>query len=453
MAGLDLAGLAEYRPLIATLAAIPLLLWLILRWKIPAFTALIGVSLLAALAAGMPGEAAYATLTAGMGGTLGFIAVIIGLGSLFGALLEAGGGLPRLARMLLGERRGMFGQILTGLIGLVVAIPVFFDVALIILAPVVLALARRAGRPVMAYGLPLLAGLAIAHAFIPPTPGPVAVADILGADLSWVILAGLITGVPALLLAGPVLARVLETAGQLPEAGLDRMDGPDETGDALPGPMVLALILLPLVLILSQAVLALAGADGPVTRLVGIVGHPFGALLLACGAAALAVSRRGAGMRARLRRGIAEAFAPAGAIILVTGAGGAFKQVLVDTGAGAQLAALVVQTGLSPILLAYSLAFLVRVAQGSATVAMITAAGMTAPLLPGQDLGALGTALVVIAIAAGASAVSHVNDSGFWLVSRVFGLSEAGTLKSWTLASTVLSVSGLATCLLIASLI
>ncbi|WP_412546775.1 gluconate:H+ symporter [Maricaulis sp. MIT060901] len=447
MAELGLENWQDYRPLLATLAAIPLLLWLVLKWKIPAFTALIGVSLIAALAAGMSSEAAYATITAGMGGTLGFIAVIVGLGSLFGALLEAGGGLPRLARLLLGERRGFGGQLMTGMIGLVVAIPVFFDVALIVLAPVVVALARRAGRPVLAFGLPLLAGLAIAHAFIPPTPGPVAVADILGADLAWVIQAGLAAGIPALLVAGPVFANALERFGQMPEARLGHDGVSDEIENAVSGRIVLLLILLPLVLILTQAVLALTGVGGAASDVFALVGHPFAALLIGCAIAGLVVANKPQPIRDRVSRGIAEAFAPAGAVILVTGAGGAFKQVLVDTGAGAQLAGLVLAFGMTPILLGYALALIVRVAQGSATVAMITAAGMTAPLLIGQDLGGFDVALIVIAIAAGASALSHVNDSGFWLVSRIFGLSEAATLKTWTVSSTLLSITGLFACL------
>ncbi len=441
------------RPLLATLAAIPLLLWAVLRLKIPAFAALIGVSLLAALAAGMDGETAYATITSGMGGTLGFIAVIIGLGSLFGALLEAGGGLPQLARTVLSGRGGFAGQTLTGLIGLLVAIPVFFDVALLILAPVVLALSRQSGRPVLAFGLPLLVGLAIAHAFIPPTPGPVAVAEIIGADIAWVILAGVLVGLPALIIAGPVLARFLERAGQLPDSILELGAEDDLPADPVGPGLVIALILLPVALILCQASLGLLGYSGPLAETFALIGHPFGALLIACAASALAVLGRSDVIRQRMNLAIANAFAPAGAVILVTGAGGAFKQVLVDTGAGAQLAEIFVGFGFAPLLMGYCLALIVRVAQGSATVAMITAAGMVAALIGDTAIGAFDLALIVTAIAAGASGVSHVNDSGFWLVSRIFNLSEAETLRSWTLATTVLSLTGLLVCLILAALI
>lgn len=446
-------SLAEFwqanRPILVTAAAIPLLLWLVLRWKIPAFAALIGVSLAAALAAGMAPEQAYSTVTNGMGGTLGFIAVVVGLGSLFGAILEAGGGLPALARMLLGQRRGFGGQVITGFIGLIVAIPIFFDVALIVLAPVVLALAKRASKPVLAFGLPLLAGLAIAHAFIPPTPGPIAVADLLGADIAWVILTGLAAGIPALLVAGPLLANGLARAGHLPQASLDHLAPSEGIEAAMSGRTVLILIFLPLILILTNAVLGIAGATGPLAQIVAVVGHPFGALLIACAAAGWVASGKPQAIRDRVNRAIVDAFVPAGAVILVTGAGGAFKQVLVDTGAGAQLADLVLHFGLIPILLGYLLAFIIRVAQGSATVAMITAAGLMAPIVGGQDFSALGLALIVTAIAAGASAVSHVNDSGFWLVSRIFGLTEVDTLKTWTVSTTLLSLVGLIVCLVL----
>ena len=436
-----------HRPILVTAAAIPLLLWLVLRWKIPAFAALIGVSLVAALAAGMAPEQAYTTITNGMGGTLGFIAVVVGLGSLFGAILEAGGGLPALARMLLGSRRGFGGQVITGFIGLIVAI--FFDVALIVLAPVVLALAQRASKPVLAFGLPLLAGLAIAHAFIPPTPGPIAVADLLGADIAWVIVTGLAAGIPALLVAGPLLANALARAGHLPEARLDHLTPQDDVEGVMSGRTVLILIFLPLLLILTNAVLAIAGVAGVLAQVFAVIGHPFAALLIACAAAGWVAASKPPAMRERVNRGIMDAFVPAGAVILVTGAGGAFKRVLVDTGAGAQLADLVLHFGLIPILLGYSLAFIIRVAQGSATVAMITAAGLMAPIVGGQDLSPMALALIVTSIAAGASAVSHVNDSGFWLVSRIFGLSEVDTLKTWTVSTTLLSLVGLVACLVL----
>jgi Gnt-I system low-affinity gluconate transporter len=437
------------RAVIATGLSVVILLWLILKWRVPAFAALIGVSLLAALGAGLGTEAAYDTVIRGMGGTLGFIAVIVGLGSLFGAILESGGGLPKLASGLLARGKGQGGETRFGLIGLLASIPVFFDVALIILAPMAWALSSQSKRSVMAYGLPLLVGLAIAHAFIPPTPGPVAVAEIVGAQLSWVILAGLLAGLPSFFLAGPLLTRQLERMSLLPDVRADHVPAVETGSGGISALTVISLILTPLVLILLASVIGLIGLEGPVASVIGFIGHPFSALLIACLAAAAVTRTQGPQRRERMNGAIARALEPAGAVILVTGAGGAFKQVLVESGAGAQLADIALAAGLIPIVAGYVLALIVRVAQGSATVAMITAAGLAAPLLEAVSASAWDRAVLVIAIAAGASALSHVNDSGFWLVSRIFRLSEAQTLRTWTLATLVLSLSGLVMALML----
>lgn len=210
--------LTEYRPLLATLAAILALLVLILRVRMPAFAALILVSIFAALAAGLAPEASFDAVVDGMGGTLGFVAVVIGLGALFGVLIEVSGGLEALADRLLQGRSVGAGRWMTGGLGILASIPVFFDVALIILAPLVFAFARRSARPAMTFGLPLACGLAIAHSFIPPTPGPIAVAEIVGAELGLVILFGLVAALPALAIAGPFYTALLERAGRLPGA-------------------------------------------------------------------------------------------------------------------------------------------------------------------------------------------------------------------------------------------
>lgn len=438
-------------PLLVTGLAVLVLLILILRFKIPAFAALIAVSLVAALAAGMDWDSATDTVVRGMGGTLGFIAVIIGLGALFGTLLEVSGGLERLARRLAGSRLSGPGL---GFVGLVAAIPVFFDVALLILAPVALALSRKVKRPVMLYGLPLLVGLATAHAFIPPTPGPVAIADILGVELGWVIFVGAVCGLPAFLLAGPVLVSTLSRLNWLPERiADDNADGfHAHDREQLSGGLVILLILQPLGLILAGTLATMLLEPGPLRDVMRIAGHPFVALMIACGLAAVAVSGLGEEVRTRMASGMVRALEPTGAVILVTGAGGAFKQVLVDTGGGEQLAQWALGLGILPVMAGFLLALLVRVAQGSATVAMITAAGLIAPVADTAGLGNWDLACLAIAIAAGASALSHVNDSGFWLVSRVFGLNEAQTLRSWTLATGVLGISGLASALTLSAL-
>ena len=458
--------LTFWRPLLASLAGIAGLLFLILARRVNAFAALLLAALATGLAAGLAPGAVLEAVQNGFAGVLGFIAVIVGLGALLGVYLEASGGAAALARAIIGDRPPRAASIAMGVVGLVIAIPVFFDVGLILLFPLVHALALKSGRPALFYGLPLLAGLAAAHAFIPPTPGPVAVAQMLGADLGLVMVCGLAAGVPAMLIAGPAYAHFADRRGWLAsgdgvgvgERPYDRASaevlaadipaqmGPTDT--ALARRAVLA-IAVPVGLIILAALTALWGpGDGAGEGSAGLgewiafIGHPFAALLIGCGLASWVLRPVDAAGRARLQDGLARAFEPTAVILLVTGAGGAFKQVLVDTGAGAMLAEGLLGFGLGPIVAGFLLAAMVRVAQGSATVAMLTAAGLAAPLALVAGLSTWDLAVMVIAIASGASVVSHVNDSGFWLVSRYFGISVGQTLASWTVASTLVGLTG-----------
>ena len=446
----------EQRALITTIIAVAVLLVLVLRLRMHAFPALLVVSLFAALAGGMPPDTALQTVTQGMGGTLGFIAIVIGLGAMFGVFLEAGGGVQALSEWIIDKTGLSKGPWTMGIIGLIVAIPVFFDVALIILAPIVFSLAKKAGKAPLVFGLPLLAGLATAHAFVPPTPGPIAVAELLGADLGWVILFGLIAGAFAMVIAGPLFTRFAETRGWLEadrEPPLQSKESVAAENGAQMAKIALAVIALPLLLILIGTVSKALLNGGPFLQLVTFMGHPITALLLACGLGYLAFKPKTLEGQAVYRKALSKALEPTGAVILITGAGGAFKQVLIETGAGKALAEATMSAGLTPLIAGFVLALLVRIAQGSATVAMITAAGLTAPIVTLAELSAPQTALVVIAIAAGASACSHVNDSGFWLVNRYFGQSEAQTLRTWTISATLVGFAGFAVALLLSLLV
>lgn len=420
---------------------VALLIVLVVRWKVHAFLALLLVSVAVGLSAGMPAGKLLETLHTGMGSTLAGIAVIVGLGAILGQLLEAAGGVERLARGLLaglGSRRAHWAL---GATGLIVAIPVFFDVALVILAPLALGLAQRAGRPLVVLALPLLAGLAVGHAFIPPTPGPVATAQLLGAPLSWVIVIGIIAGIPATVLAGPCYAAWLTR--REPVCPVPPTTAPAEGEAVLPGLLrVAGLIVLPLVLIVGNTVAGQLLPEGGLRTALQFIGNPMFALLLTVFAAAYAfpVLRTPGKVMALANR----ALEPAGLVILVTGAGGVFKQVLVDSGIGKQLATVLTGAHLPVIVLAFLIAALIRIAQGSATVAMVTAGGIIAPLLDGTGLSSAQLACVVVAIAAGATVCSHVNDSGFWLVGRLFGWDERQTLRTWTVATTIAGLSGFA---------
>ena len=446
---------SEYRALIATLAGICALLVLILRARMHAFAALLLVAILSALAAGMAPKLAFDTVQKGMGGTLGFIAPVIGLGALFGAILEASGAVQALARRVsdmasVGKQRWAMGGL-----GVIAATPVFFDVALIILMPFISALSSRTGRLTLVFGLPLCAGLAVGHAFIPPTPGPIAIAELIGADLGWVILFGSVTGLISVAIAGPFLSWALERYGKLPGHVALRMEAAEDSSDQsrVSFGTAAALIALPLVLILFGTLGQLVLSAGFLKDTVAVIGHPFSALLIASGLTYVVLVPRSDNERNRMKETITRAFEPTGVVILVTGAGGAFKQVLVDTGAGAQLAEGILSFGLSPILAGFALALLVRLAQGSATVAMITAAGLAAPIVAAAGLSAPELGLVTIAIAAGASGFSHVNDSGFWLVGRLFEINEAETLRTWTISTGLIAVSGLISVLFLSLLV
>lgn len=436
----------QNRVLLATAFSVITLLYLIIRQRMHAFPALLVVSLLGAILGGMTPDAAIQTVTKGMGGTLGFIAIVVGLGAMFGVFLQAGGGVHALSKTFLEKMGIKRGRWTIGIVGLIVAIPVFFDVALIILAPLIFNLASRAKTAPLVFGLPLLAGLATAHAFIPPTPGPIAVAELLNADLGWVILFGIIAGLPAMLIAGPIYTGFAEKKEWLKTEETDGMSlsishMPDVTHprSAL---TAITIIAIPLLLILAATLGKLIVADGPTLSFITFIGHPFVALLIACGAAYIAFKPKTESEQKLFSAALSKALEPAGAVILITGAGGAFKQVLVDTGAGKQLANAAMTIGLTPLLAGFVLALLVRVAQGSATVAMITAAGLTAPIVSAAGLNPAQTGLVVIAIASGATACSHVNDSGFWLVNKYFGLTEVQTLKTWTVSASLIGLTG-----------
>lgn len=425
---------------------VALLLFVVLKLKLNAFIALLITSIFVGILAGMPVSAITTSIQNGMGDTLGFVAVVVGLGAIFGQMLESSGGAHALANHLLGwfgPKRTSWAMVVTGFL---VAIPVFFDVGLIILAPMIYALSRDAKRSLLHYGMPLIAGLAVTHAFIPPTPGPIAVADILGADLGWVIFFGFVLRFPAAVLAGPVFGNYIAKKIDIQPPPLDENEG--ITPQNLPSFTTIALIIsLPLVLILLGTLTDVMVKKevieaSKLSEVITFLGHPFSALIIATLTAISFCLKRGM-TKMEVAELSSRALGPAGIIILVTGAGGVLKQVLIDSGVGQAIADSMAEASMPVILLAWVLAALVRATQGSATVAMITAAGIMAPILPVFDLSAAHIALVVIAISSGGTAFAHVNDSGFWLVSKYFGMNESQTIQSWTVGSTIIGVSGL----------
>ncbi|MFF1261512.1 MULTISPECIES: gluconate:H+ symporter [unclassified Streptomyces] len=446
---------------------IALLLFLIIKVRLQPFLALLTVSIAVGLAAGLSVTELFGTvqksdavslIESGMGGTLGHVAIIIGLGTMLGAVLEVSGGAEVLASRLLnlfGEKRAPLAM---GLTGLIFGIPVFFDVGIFVLAPIVYAAAKRGGKSIVLYAMPLLAGLSMTHAFLPPHPGPVAAAGLLHVQLGWVILMGIICGIPAVLAAWvwsawigkrifvPVPQDMVEAADEAKAALVEEQQkaGVKPTEKPVPLGTILAIIGTPLVLILLATFSSIALDPSTVRSVIEFFGHPFVALTIALLLAYYLLGIRRGWSRKSLETVSTASLKPVGNILLVVGAGGIFGAVLKGSGVAQALSDTFNDVGLPVIVLAYLISLVLRVAQGSATVAIVTTAGIVAPLLSEGHYSQPFTALVIMAISAGSIFASHVNDGGFWMVSKYFGITERDTLKTWTVLESVLSVAGFA---------
>lgn len=434
----------DHQILWAVLGGLSLVLTLIIYFKVPAFIALLIASIATAILAGQHPAEVIDIVQEGMGSTLGFVATVVGLGAMFGGILEKTNSAQVIAHRLLrmaGERRAPLALMVTGFI---VAIPVFFDVGFIILFPIMVALHRKSGISLLYYAVPLLAGLAVTHACIPPTPGPMAVASIIGAPLGWVIALGAVIGLPMALSGGHFYGKYIGSKIDVQISEQSVVNTGENIAER-PFRLILWILLVPIKLMILSS-LAKAGflgvRLGRIAPLLELLGHPFVALLLANLLAWVLLGRR-RGMSAQDLSSIcAQSIRPVGMIILVTGAGGVYKSTLIHTGAGQMIAESVQSWGLSLVLFAFLAALLVRLMQGSATVAMITAGGLVAPLLPNFQLSDVQLAALVISISSGATAASHFNDSGFWLVKEYLGISEKQALASWTVSSSIIGLVG-----------
>jgi len=452
-----------------TVAAIgiALLLFLIIKVRIQPFVALLAVSIAVGLLAGLSvtelfgtvqRSDAVSTIETGMGGILGHVAIIIGLGTMLGAILEVSGGAEVLASRLLhlfGEKRAPLAM---GLTGLIFGIPVFFDVGIFVLAPIVYAAAKRSGKSILLYCLPLLAGLSMTHAFLPPHPGPVAAAGLLHVQLGWVILMGIVCGIPAVLAAWAFSAWIgrrifvavpqdmVEAAAEAKLAVINeqREQGVEPREEPVPLTTVLGIIGTPLILILAATFSSIALDPSTGRSVIEFFGHPFVALTIALLLAYYLLGIRRGWSRKSLETVSTSSLKPVGNILLVVGAGGIFGAILKASGVAQALSDTFHDVGLPVLVLSYLISVVLRVAQGSATVAIVTTAGIVAPLLSEGHHSQAFVALVIMAISAGSIFASHVNDGGFWMVAKYFGISERDTLRTWTVLETVLSVVGFA---------
>lgn len=440
------------------------LIVLIARLKVNAFVALLLASLFVGLATGANLQDVLQAMAAGMGGVLGSVAVIIGLGAIFGQLLAQSGGAEVVARAFLrgfGEARMDWGMMC---VGLIVGIGVWFTVGLVLLVPIALTLAKQSGRSLLFPGIPMLAGLSVMHGLAPPHPGPMVAIALLGADTGKTILYALVVGLPLAAVAGPVFTRSVVQYVEVEESGPAGAVAGTATAASPPGlGLTLFTIALPILLMLGTTVVEVAMAEMPrlgngteagaeFFRLlrrglavahpwVAFAGAPTVAMLIGLVFAMFSFGVARGFDRQSLARSAEASLGPVAMVLLVVGAGGAFGKVLDVCGVGKSVTTLVAGLQVSPLVLGWLVAALIRIAVGSATVAISTAAGITAPAVaahPGTD-----PELVVLAMGAGSLILSHVNDGGFWFVKEYFGLTVPQTFQTWTVLETILAVAAL----------
>lgn len=435
----------DYQLLLAFGSGVAMLLLLILFFRVNAFISLLIASITVGLLAGISFDQILKLVIEGMGNTLGFVAIVVGLGSIFGAILQKSGATEILSTRILKVFGIKKAPVALSISGFLIAIPVFFDVAFVILVPLIYSLQKETKKSLLLFAIPLLSSLAVTHAFIPPTPGPIAVADIMNADLGWIIFYGFMVGIPTTIVSGLIFGRYISKKIYVESPALEVNEKNYELeGKPLFG-IILFLIALPIFLILLNTVSGVIyeGTENLTIEIIQFLGHPIIALIITVLLALYLLGTRLGFSKSELQEISAKSLGPAGIIILITGAGGVFKQMLVETGAGTMLAEQFARLEITPIIMAFLIALIVRLVQGSATVAMITAAGIMAPILQEMSMSPGGLALIVLSIAAGASGFSHVNDSGFWLVNRYLGMTETSTLKSWTMMTGILSITAL----------
>jgi GntP family gluconate:H+ symporter len=442
----------DNRLLLYAFLAVVALIVLIARVKWHPFIALVVVSLSIGVAAGMPPLAAVKAFQDGVGTTLGFIAVVVGLGTMLGKMMAESGAATRIAITLIdlfGVQRVHWAIMF---VGFIVGIPVFFQVGFVLLIPLVFTIARRTGMSLLKIGIPLVAGLSVVHGMLPPHPAAMLAVAAYNADVGRTILFGILVGLPTAALAGPIFAvwispRIVMPAENPMAAQLE--GGSGGTTQEMPGfGISLFTVLVPVILIvLASAADMVLAPESTARSVLHFIGHPIVALLLALLFSFWSIGRTRHFTREEVMKFCNDCLAPTATILLVIGAGGGFNAVLVQSGVGRAIAGVAIGSHASPLFLAWIVAALIRVATGSATVAMTTAAGIVAPIAiatPGTH-----AELLVLATGAGALMLSHVNDSGFWLIKEFFNMTVPQTLKTWTVLETIIGVAGLAFTLLL----
>ncbi len=437
--------------LLYALIAVIALIVLIAKFKLHPFVVLISVSLCTGLAAGMPLGGIVKAFQDGVGTSLGFIAIVVGLGTMLGKMMAESGGAARIAKTLI----GLFGESRVHwaimFVAFIVGIPVFFQVGFVLLIPLVFTIARQTGTSLVKIGLPLVAGLSVVHGFVPPHPAAMLAVVAFKADVGLTIVYALIVGLPTAALAGPIYASWIAPRIHLPPDNPLALQFQTDDTRVLPGfAITVFTVLLPVLLMLGASTAEVTlDAASPLRHGMAFVGSPIVSLLIALLFSFFSLGQRQGFTRDQVLKFCNDCLAPTATILLVIGAGGGFNKVLIESGVGRAIADVAIGAHVSPILLAWTVAALIRVATGSATVAMTTAAGIVAPialLTPGTP-----PELLVLATGAGSLVLSHVNDSGFWLIKEFFNMTVAQTLRTWTVTETIIGVAGLVFTLLLSA--
>jgi GntP family gluconate:H+ symporter len=434
----------DTRLILAAVAGVAVLVVLITQFKVHPFLALmLGSGTLGAVA-GMSLSKIIDSFSTGLGATVAGVGTLIALGSMLGKLLADSGGADQIVDTILAKSGIRMLPWAMTLIAVLIGLPMFFEIGLVLLVPVVLLVAKRSGRPLMLVGIPALAGLSVLHGLVPPHPGPLVAVSTLKADLGVTLALGLLVAVPTVIIAGPLFGRVAARwVHTEPPAGLvDEVEHGEEQAGPRRRPgfaLTVGTVLLPVVLMLGKAIADVWLDKGSTLRTVlDAIGTPLFALLVAVIVAMFTLGL-GAGFgRDRIAAIVAESLPPIAGIMLIVGAGGGFKQTLIDSGVAKAITQAANGANISALLLGWLVAVGIRLATGSATVATISAAGIVAPLAVGMSTS--HAALLVLAIGSGSLFFSHVNDAGFWLVKEYFGMGVGETIKTWSVMETIISV-------------
>lgn len=442
LADAEIADISTGRLLPAALIGIALIIILITQFKLHPFLGLTLGSLTVGVIAGLPIADTITSFTTGFGSTAAGVGVLIALGAMFGKLLADSGGADQIVDSIVGRSSARTLPWAMALVGALIGLPMFFEIGLVLLMPVIFLVARRSGQSLIAVGIPALAGLSVMHGLVPPHPGPLVAIDALKANLGTTLALGVLIALPTVAIAGPVFARFAARWVDVPAPELYETREADEQTRRPSFPLTLATVLLPVVLMLGKAFADIFLDEAAHARVIlDNLGTPLVALLIGVIVAIFTLGLPAGMDRRAIATTLETSLPPIAGILLIVAAGGGFKQTLIDTGIGKLVADWVADSGLSVLLLAWLVAVLIRLATGSATVATVTASGILAPLVTNLSSGE--TSLLVLAIGAGSLFFSHVNDAGFWLVKEYFGLTVGQNIKTWSIMETIISVTGL----------